>query len=85
MLQQPLVTITLLNCNDRRTIFHAVDSVADTHYPNLELILIDNNSTDGTREELESRIPQWTAQRAKNVSLIPYPLSSGWFHFIKNN
>jgi len=63
MSKQPLVTITLLNFNDRRTIFHAVDSVVHTRYPAIECIVIDNNSTDGTREELEARIPEWMAQR----------------------
>jgi glycosyltransferase len=39
--------------NARRTIEQALDSVAGQDYPNLEHVVIDGASTDGTREVLE--------------------------------
>src|SRR3989344_5513552 len=77
----PLVTVTLLNWNDRRTIFAAIDSVANTRYPNLELIFIDNASSDGTPEEIERRLPEWTQMRTVALGQAP---EDSWFSFIRN-
>ena len=77
----PLVTVTLLNWNDRRTIFAAIDSVANTRYSNLELILIDNASRDGTPEEIERCLPEWTQMRTVALGQAP---EDSWFSFIRN-
>ncbi|MCK4800297.1 glycosyltransferase, partial [Candidatus Parcubacteria bacterium] len=59
----PIVTISLINYNGKKFVFQAIESAVDQNYPNLEIILIDNDSTDGTREEIEKRIPQWKEKR----------------------
>ena len=59
----PPVTISVINYNDRKFIFQAIDSAVKQNYPNLEIIITDNLSTDGTREEIESLLPEWEAQR----------------------
>lgn len=59
----PPVTISVINYNDRKFIFQAIDSAVKQTYPNLEIIITDNLSTDGTREEIEERLPEWEAQR----------------------
>ena len=70
----PIVTISLINYNGRKFVFEAIESAVDQDYPNLEIILIDNNSTDGTKEDIEKKIPQWEKKRrdiAKNYRLKP--------------
>ncbi len=63
----PIVTISLINYNGRKFVFQAIESAVDQNYPNLEIILIDNDSTDGTREEIEKKIPEWE-ERRKNIA-----------------
>jgi len=55
----PKVTISVINYNDRKFIFQAIESAVNQSYPNLEIIITDNNSTDGTREEIGERIAEW--------------------------
>lgn len=57
------VTISVINYNDRKFIFQAIESAVNQTYPNLEIIITDNLSTDGTREEIEERLPEWEARR----------------------
>ena len=61
----PIVTISLINYNGKKFVFQAIESAVNQDYPNLEIILIDNASTDGTREEIERRIPEWEERRKK--------------------
>lgn len=57
------VTISVINYNDRKFIFQAIESAVKQTYPNLEIIITDNLSTDGTREEIEANIPKWEEMR----------------------
>jgi GT2 family glycosyltransferase len=63
MTNKPLVTISVINYNDRKFIFKAIESAVNQTYPNLEIIITDNASTDGTREEIEKMIPEWEKKR----------------------
>jgi hypothetical protein len=50
---QPSVSIVLATYNRRDWLRLAMDSVLDESYPNLELLVMDDGSTDGTPELLE--------------------------------
>jgi hypothetical protein len=50
---QPSVSIVLATYNRRDWLRLAMDSVLDQSYPNLELLVMDDGSTDGTSELLE--------------------------------
>lgn len=63
MQEYPLVAISIINYNDRKFIFKAIESAVGLDYPNLEIIITDNNSTDGTREEIEGKIRFWDEER----------------------
>jgi len=48
--QNPLVSIICLSYNHRDFIAEAINSVLAQDYPNIELIVIDDGSTDGAAE-----------------------------------
>lgn len=53
MSDQPLVSVTVVTYNSGRFIRRCLDSVLEQRYPNLEVVVIDNASTDGTTDILE--------------------------------
>lgn len=53
MAQKDLVSVTIVTYNSGRFIKRCLDSVLEQRYPNLEVIVIDNASTDGTIDILE--------------------------------
>ncbi|MCK4592795.1 glycosyltransferase family 2 protein [Candidatus Parcubacteria bacterium] len=69
MQENPIVTISIINYNDRKFIFKAIESAVNQNYPNLDIIITDNNSTDGTREEIEKNIPKWEERRKRIMEL----------------
>lgn len=65
MEKYPAITISLINYNGKKFVFAAIESAVNQNYPNLEIIIFDNNSTDGTRAEIERRLPEWEEKRKK--------------------
>lgn len=49
----PLFSIIVLNYNGKKVLLQCMDSVLKTEYPNFEVILVDNHSSDGSIEEAE--------------------------------
>jgi GT2 family glycosyltransferase len=49
----PLVSIVILNYNGQKYLLNCVDSVLKNQYPNFEVILIDNASTDNSIQPVE--------------------------------
>lgn len=47
---QPLVSVIIPTKNSDRTLDKCLKSIQDQTYPNIEIILVDNNSTDNTKE-----------------------------------
>ncbi len=54
MSNTPLVSIIILNFNGKNFIGDCLDSVLSINYPNFEVIVIDNNSTDGSKQYLKN-------------------------------
>jgi GT2 family glycosyltransferase len=52
--KSPLVTVSILSYNDERSIETAVKSAALQLYPSVEIIVLNNNSKDGSRTILEN-------------------------------
>lgn len=46
----PLISIIVLNYNGKQSIGVCLESLLDTHYENLEIIFLDNKSSDGSLE-----------------------------------
>jgi len=53
MATHELVSVTLVTYNSGRFIKRCLDSVLEQKYPNLEVVIVDNASTDGTVDILE--------------------------------
>ena len=48
--EYPLVSIIIITYNDRKYIGHAIDSALGQTYPNFEIIVVDDGSTDSTSQ-----------------------------------
>jgi len=55
----PLVTIVALNWNGEQHIHRCLQSAAGQTYPNIEFILVDNGSNDGSLAKIKARYPQF--------------------------
>ena len=71
----PLVSVIVPARNEAHNIARCVTSILSTTYPNLELIVVDDSSTDGT-----AGIARDAAQRDPRARFIKsLPLPDGWF------
>jgi len=70
----PLVSVLIPARNEAENIHRCLSSLSKQDYPNFEIIVLDDNSTDGT-----SGIVQEFAARDSRVSLVKGdPLKKGW-------
>src|SRR5208282_4209492 len=53
MAQNNLVSVTIVTYNSGRFIKRCLESVLEQKYPNMEVVIVDNASTDGTVDILE--------------------------------
>ena len=51
---QPLVSVVIPVFNGEKTIRRAIESIFEQTYPNIEVIVVDDSSTDSTAEILRS-------------------------------
>jgi GT2 family glycosyltransferase len=56
-LNMPLVSIIIINYNGKLYLEKCLESIKKINYDNLEIIVVDNNSTDGTMEFLVQNFP----------------------------
>jgi GT2 family glycosyltransferase len=55
LLEKPLVSVVILNYNGKGFVLNCVSSVLKTHYPNFEIIFVDNASTDDSGSLVERK------------------------------
>lgn len=72
-MQQPLVSIAILSFNRLEDLKETVKRTADISYPNLEIIIVDNGSKDGSAEFINS-----LDERKYNKIMLPGNLGSGY-------
>jgi GT2 family glycosyltransferase len=65
----PRVAILILNWNDTRNTLETLESVRGLRYEKLRVFVVDNGSTDGSREAVADRFPE--------VCIIPSPTNLG--------
>ena len=56
--QIPLVSIGILTHKRPKAVERALESARDQDWPNLEIVLVDSASNDGTRELVQARFPE---------------------------
>ena len=66
----PSVTIIVLNWNGEEYVAKCLDSLLHQTYPNYELIVVDNGSTDGSVELLNGYLPQLISRSDGLILLI---------------
>jgi chlorobactene glucosyltransferase len=71
----PLVSVIVPARNEARNIERCASSILSTTYPNLELLVVDDSSTDGTAEVARRAVGD--DARARIVHNAPLP--DGWF------
>jgi len=54
----PLVSIIILNFNAGKLLLNCIDSLSKLTYENIELIVVDNVSTDNSQNECKEKFPQ---------------------------
>jgi len=74
--EPPLVSVIIPARNEARSIERCVRSVIESSWPRLEVIVVDDHSTDGTGEIVRRLGPE--TARAVRVIEAP-PLPAGWF------
>lgn len=67
----PSVTIVVAACNEEETIEEAARSLLEIDYPNLELILVDDRSTDGTGEIVDKLAALDSRAKALHITELP--------------
>jgi len=72
--RQPLVSIIVPACNEEATIEPALRSLLQQDYPNLEIIVIDDRSTDGTLHLLQRMQRKFPRIRIRQIQELP----QGW-------
>jgi GT2 family glycosyltransferase len=64
-----LAIIIILNINKKDEVLECLESVYRLNYPNYEVIVVDNGSTDGSVEAISSAFP--------NTHLLKHPFNAG--------
>lgn len=68
-MSKPRVSVIILSYNRKRHLIDAIESIRAQTYKNYEIIVVDNNSTDGSPDEIERKFPE--------VRLIRMPYNTG--------
>lgn len=70
-MQVPKITIVTITFNSESTLGRTIDSVAAQGYPNLEYLIVDGGSTDGTMAIVESAthvVSRWISEPDEGIS-----------------
>ena len=66
MVQNPNVIVLILSYNGKFLLKECLESYLNNSYPNFEIILIDNGSSDGTDEYIKENFPKVSLLRIEN-------------------
>jgi biofilm PGA synthesis N-glycosyltransferase PgaC len=87
---KPSVSVLLVGLNEEHGIGRAIESILELGYPNLEIVVVDDNSTDGMYEKAKAFADRGQIKLYKNTSAsgrqgrpassnLAYRMSSGEF------
>ena len=69
----PLVSIVIVNYNGKRYLANCINSVLQTSYPNFEVILVDNASTDQSITDIKE-----TFGSDSRIKIVESPINTGF-------
>ena len=81
----PKVAIIILNWNGLKDTIECLESVKKIDYPNFEIIVVDNGSTDGSPEKIKEMFPDITLIRNKENLGYASGNNVGIRYALKNN
>lgn len=67
---EPLVCIVILNCNGKEMLKRALDNLGKTSYGNMRILVVDNESSDGSVDFVRSSYP--------HVEVLALPRNFGY-------
>ena len=73
MLTAPLVSVVTVVRNDVRNIERTLNSVIEQTYPNIEMIIVDGASSDGTKEVIEKWMSNNQGSHGRRLLFISEP------------
>lgn len=94
MTSKPRVIVTVLNYNRADDTIECVNSLFKTNYPSMEILLVDNCSTDGSYEKIREAFPEIKVIRNEknlgytggvNVSIMQAQLRAPDYIMVLNN
>ncbi len=78
--QPPLVSILIVTWNRRRELPRAIESALNQTYSSIEVVVVDNASTDGTADEVRARFSQVSLVEAGRNLGCPSGRNFGFRH-----
>ncbi|HEX8460374.1 MAG TPA: glycosyltransferase [Segetibacter sp.] len=69
----PLVSVQAISYNQRHLVVATLDSIKNQTYPNLQLIIADDGSTDGTKEVIK----EWINKNWPDAIFVDNPVNRG--------
>ncbi|MFC2149578.1 glycosyltransferase family 2 protein, partial [Candidatus Auribacterota bacterium] len=79
------VMVLLLTCNQLGFTRDCIESVIKSDYPDFEIVVIDNGSSDGTHEALKSEYPEITVIKNERNLGVGGGRNIGLCHFLNNS
>ena len=64
----PSISVLLVGFNEEKNIARAIESLLEFNYPNMEIIIVDDGSTDGTFEEAKAYADRGLVKLYRNSS-----------------
>ena len=87
-MNEPLISVLIVNCNHEDTLGATIASVLGQTWKNLELVVVDDGSTDGSCAVVESfmddprvhlhRLPKTSTFAAPPTWDFPWCVATGW-------
>jgi GT2 family glycosyltransferase len=74
---KPLITIIIPNWNGKHLLEHCLPSVAKLNYPNFEVIIIDNGSSDESAHYVRSNFPSYKFIELGSNTGFPHAVNVG--------
>lgn len=70
-MKSPMISIIIPTWNNKKDVLECLDSLSYLNYPNYEIIVVDNGSTDGTQEEIKKKFPEVRLIRSEKNLGVP--------------